>query len=62
MLKDTRKMFSSFGFTPNDTVELWAVLKQVVEKFHGNVETAIPISMVYCKKIYHQKSLVVTLP
>ena len=48
MPKDTRKMFSSFGFTPNDAVELWAVLKQVVEKFHG-------------KKIYHQKSLVVTL-
>ena len=55
-------MFSSFGFTPNDAVELWAVLKQVVEKFHGHVEIAIPISMVYCKKIYHQKSLVVALP
>ena len=31
-------MFSIFDFTPDDTVEFWAVLKQVVEKFHGNAE------------------------
>ena len=36
--EDTRKMFSSFDFTPDDVVELWAVLKPVVEKFHGNAE------------------------
>ena len=36
--EDTRKMFSSFDFTPDDAVELWAVLKPVVEKFHGNAE------------------------
>ena len=34
----TRKMFSSFDFTPDDAVELWAVLKPVVEKFHENAE------------------------
>ena len=34
--EDTRKMFSSFDFTPDDAVELWVVLKPVVEKFHGN--------------------------
>ena len=55
-------MFSSFDFTPDDAVELRAVLKPVVEKIHGNAETTIQISMVYCKKIYYQKSLVVTLP
>ena len=31
-------MFSFFDFTPDDSVEFWAVLKQVVEKFHGNAE------------------------
>ena len=36
--EDTRKMFSSFDFTPDDAIELWAVLKPVVEKFHGNAE------------------------
>ena len=25
--EDTRKLFSSFDFTPDDVVELWAVLK-----------------------------------
>ena len=60
--EDTRKMFSSFDFTPDDAVELRAVLKPVVEKIHGNAEITIQISMVYCKKIYYQKSLVVTLP
>ena len=36
--EDTRKMFSSFDFTPDNAVELWAVLKPLVEKFHGNAE------------------------
>ena len=36
--EDTRKMFPSFDFTPDDAVELWAVLKPMVEKFHGNAE------------------------
>ena len=31
-------MFSSFDFTTDDAVELRAVLKPVVEKFHGNAE------------------------
>ena len=31
-------MFSSFDFTLDDAVELWQVLKQVVEKFHENAE------------------------
>ena len=34
----TRKMFSSIDFTADDAVELWAVLKPVVEKFHRNAE------------------------
>ena len=34
----SRKRFSSFDFTPDDAVELWTVLKPVVEKFHGNAE------------------------
>ena len=37
--EDPRKMFSSFDFTPvDDPVELPAVLKPVVENFHGNTE------------------------
>ena len=36
--EDTRKMFSFFDFASDEAVELWAVLKPVVEKFHGNVE------------------------
>ena len=36
--EDTRKMFSSFGFIPDDVVELWAVLKPIIEKSHGNAE------------------------
>ena len=35
---DTRQTFSSFDFTPGNAVELWVVLKPVVEKFHGNAE------------------------
>ena len=27
--EDTRKLFSSFDFTPDDVVELWAVLKSL---------------------------------
>ena len=38
MPEDTRKMFSSFDFTPDDAVELWAVLKPEFKKFHGNAE------------------------
>ena len=38
LTENTRKMFSSFDFTPDDAVELWAVLKPVVEKFNGNAE------------------------
>ena len=34
----TKKFFSSFDFTPDNAVELWEVLKPVVEKFHGNAE------------------------
>ena len=34
----TRKMFSSFDFTAHDAVELWAVLRPVVEMFHRNAE------------------------
>ena len=34
--EDTRKMLSSFDFTPDDAIEFWAVLKPVHEKFHGN--------------------------
>ena len=34
----SRKKFSSFNFTPDDAVELWTVLKPVVEKFHGIAE------------------------
>ena len=37
--EDPRKMFSFFDFTPvDDPVELSAVLKPVVENFHGNTE------------------------
>ena len=36
--ENTKKMFSSFDFASDDAVELWAVLKPVVEKFHGNAE------------------------
>ena len=36
--EDIRKTFSSFDFTPGGAVELWVVLKLVVEKFHGNAE------------------------
>ena len=36
--EDTRKIFPSFDFTPYDAVDLWAVLKPVVETFHGNTE------------------------
>ena len=36
--EDIRKTFSSFDFTPGGAVELWVVLKPVVEKFHGNAE------------------------
>ena len=32
--KDTRKRFSSFDFSPDDALTLWAV----VEKFHRNAE------------------------
>ena len=32
--KDTRKRFSSFDFSPDDALALWAV----VEKFHRNAE------------------------
>ena len=60
--EDTRKMFPSFDFTPDDAVELWAVLKPVVEKFIEMQKTAIQISMVCCKKICYEKSLLVTLP
>ena len=38
LLKHTRKMFSSFDFRPDDGIELWEVVKPVVEKFHGNAE------------------------
>ena len=31
-------MFSSFDFRPDDGIELWEVVKPVVEKFHGNAE------------------------
>ena len=34
----TRKMFSSFDFTADDAVELWGVLRPVVEMFHRNAE------------------------
>ena len=37
--EDPRKMLSFFDFTPvDDPVELSAVLKPVVENFHGNTE------------------------
>ena len=36
--EDIRKTFSSFDFAPGDAVELWVVLKPVVEKFHGDAE------------------------
>ena len=36
--EDTRKLLSLFDFTPDDSVELWAVLKPVVERLHGNAE------------------------
>ena len=36
--EDTRKLFLFFDFTPDDSIELWAVLKPVVERFHGNAE------------------------
>ena len=36
--EDIRKTFSSFDFAPGDAVELWVVLKAVVEKFHGDAE------------------------
>ena len=34
----TRKMFPCFDFIPDDAVELWTLLKPMVEKFHGNAE------------------------
>ena len=60
--ENTKKMFSSFDFASDDAVELWAVLKPVVESFMEMQKTTIQISMIYCKKIYYQKSLMVTLP
>ena len=53
---------SSFDFTPDNAAEMRAVLEPMVQKFHANVETIIQISMVYCKKIYYHKSLVVHYP
>ena len=57
--ENTRKMFSSFDFASDDAVELWVVLKPVVEKFHGNAEnyysnlqiikTAIQVHKLYFK-------------
>ena len=38
LLEYTRKMFSSFDFRPDDGIELWEVVKPVVEKFHEDAE------------------------
>ena len=36
--KIPERCFHLFDLTPDDAVELWAVVKPVVEKFHGNAE------------------------
>ena len=38
LLEYIRKMFSSFDFRPDDGIELWEVVKPVVEKFHEDAE------------------------
>ena len=36
--KIPERCFHLFDLTPDDAVELWAVVKPVVEKFNGNAE------------------------
>ena len=62
MPEDTWKMFSSFDFTPDDAVELWAVLKPVVEKFYGNAKNYYSNFYGLLQENVLPKRLVMTLP
>ena len=49
--KDTRKWFSSFDFSPDDALTLWAV----VEKFHRNAENLFTFLWFIARKFKTKK-------